>query len=100
MKYELNQWSRSGPIQGDLRGIPFRDQVVLFLLFIVIFIITSITVYYNLIILYRSNPGYGRNIEVEQAFCEELNQTFINSHYIFDETDLVCKPIEVEVNAN
>ncbi len=96
-RYEVSQTATRGPILPSPWGIPWQDHLELLGLVFVIVVIGVWVTYYNLTILYASNPDYGRDLEMERAFCLDLDELFISSRYEWSKTENVCRSIEAEV---
>lgn len=97
LKYELNQECTKGPVTPHPLGLTWHDHLISLWGWLVLTVITTIIVYYNLTLLYQFNPGYGRNLEMERAFCAEWDEKVISSVYRWSEETLMCVVVEMEV---
>ncbi len=90
IKNSQTQTASSGPVGLYSIPITWRSHLttLFFLISFAIFALAVTTI--NLSILYAANPGYGRDLAMERAFCAEINETFTSSHYVFDEIKLNC----------
>lgn len=89
-KNTYDQECGKGPITPLPLGHTWRHHLIALWGWLTLAMIIIVMVYYNLTLLYQFNPGYGRSLEMERAFCEEVNKTFVSSYYVFDETSLEC----------
>lgn len=97
--YEVNQIATKGPIFPFSRGLTLRDHLVALCGWLALLITTSFIVYYNLTILYRFNPDYGKDFEMERAFCLEVIDKQFVSRYEWVEEEMICKKVGSEVNS-
>lgn len=96
---EINE-GRPGPTLPYSSNRTWRDHLALLALLVVYFIIITAVAHYNLTLLHKFNPGYRHNLAEERAFCAEIDKTFVNSKWAFDETDYICKLVEEYADVN
>ena len=95
--YEVSQTATGGPVLPWGGGLTWRDHLGMALLLLLLFVIVTAVTYYNLTQLYAHNPGYGRSLVAERAFCLEVDALFIGTEYHWDDDLLACAVVDVEV---
>lgn len=99
-RYELNQTASRGPVAPFSAGLSSWDHLLAFLFLVILFVMTALIVSYNLIVLHHNNPGYGRDLRAERAFCAELDRQIISSVYYWNQDEDQCQILELLTQGN